>query len=170
MIHQRGMNSQDPPPPIISSARLLAFVVIPDTQRYTGRICLLVDGKRLERVPCLAICRNYRQPDDILLLFCDEDWNSLGCIGVASVEDGQLQAERDYPGLQSHWVDSPYDDPAIARYLRDELGVDPASEWWAFRCSFCLAECEGMAISQGNATICRRCIDHFHVSIHELDD
>lgn len=157
------------PPPVIDSARLLAFAVVPDDTAYAAGICLLVDGVRVGRVPGLAICRNYCKPDEVLLFFCDGQWCTQGCIPVSRVEEAKLQAARDYPELLQHWRDSPYCDEQVASFLRTEYGVDPATEWWRFRCSFCQAECEGMAISKGWATICRACIEEFHALLGELE-
>lgn len=44
------------PPPIIDSMRTLWFAHVDDEVIFTNRIHLLVDGERLGRVDCLAIC------------------------------------------------------------------------------------------------------------------
>src|SRR5688572_969828 len=84
------------PPPVIDSARVLAFANVPDDVQYTGRTHLNVGGEWIGRVANLAICRNYCKPDDILLLFCDEAWASQGCIPFASIEEARLKAEAGY--------------------------------------------------------------------------
>jgi len=90
------------PPPIIDSARVLEYAQVGQDIQYTGRIHLIVDGERLGAVPNLAICSNYHIPGDILLLFCDEEWISKGCIAFSTIEEARIKAERGYPGISSH--------------------------------------------------------------------
>jgi hypothetical protein len=160
------MSAPAVPPPIIDSARVLAYAHVEAGVEYTERIHLIVGGERLGRVPCLAICRNYSIPDHILLLFCDSDWNSLGCIAFKSVEEAKIRAERGYAGVTTKWQDSPHNDAATADFLRDVYEVDPSSEWWRHRCSFCQKEVEGQCIAKGWATICVACVDAFHHAMH----
>jgi hypothetical protein len=160
------MSPASSPPPIIDSARVLCYASVGDDIEYTERIHLIVGGERLGRVPALAICRSYNIPDDILLLFCDAEWNSQGCIAFTTVDEAKLKAERGYPGLMARWVESTHDDGAVADFLRNEYDVDPGSEWWRHRCSFCQKDVEGMGISKGWATICAACVDSFHSALH----
>ena len=157
------------PPPIIDSARVLEFANVPDHIAFTGNIHLNVGGEWLGRVANLAVCRNYCNPNDILLLFCDEEWNSRGCIPFGSIEEAKLKAERGYTGISAEWCETPYDDAVIADFLRDEYEVDPTTEWWLFRCSFCQAEVEGKAITKGWATICVQCVNKFYAAMHEKE-
>lgn len=157
------------PPPVLDSARLIAFANVPEHVPFTGRIHLNVDGEWLGRVENLAICSNYCKPDDLLLLFCDGDWHSQGCIPFTSIEEAKLKAEMGYTGISEFWNDSPYDDVAVNSFLRDEYGVDPGAEWWRYRCSFCQADVEAQAITKGWATICVSCIDSFHAAFHGSD-
>jgi hypothetical protein len=160
------MSPASSPPPIIDSARVLYYVSVGDDIEYTEKIHLIVGGERLGRVPALAICRSYYIPGDILLLFCDGEWNSLGCIAFTTVDEAKLKAERGYPGLIARWVKSTHDDDAVADFLRNEYDVDPGSEWWRHRCSFCQKDVEAMGISRGWATICVACVDSFHSALH----
>jgi hypothetical protein len=127
----------------------------------------------LGRVPNLAICRNYYEPSDILLLFGNEEWSSpsLGCIPFTSIDEAKLKAERGYPGISGCWKKVTYDDAAVAEFLRSEYDVDPNAEWWCFRCSFCQSEIEqeSQAIVKGWATICSKCIKEFHASLFGSD-
>jgi hypothetical protein len=157
------------PPPVLDSARLIAFANVPEHVPFTGRIHLNVGGEWLGRVENLAICRNYCKPDDLLLLFCDADWQSQGCIPFTTVEEAKLKAERGYTGVSELWQESPYDDVAVDSFLRDEYGVDPKAEWWSYRCSFCQAEVEGQGITKGWATICASCVETFHAAFHASD-
>jgi len=161
------MSTPSLPPPIIDSARVLCYAIIDADVEYTGRIHLIVEGGRLGRVPGVAICRNYNNPEDILLLFCDAEWNSQGCIAFTTVEEAKIKAERGYPALSTRWQESPHDAAAVADFLRDVYEVDPKSEWWTHRCSFCQKNVEGMGISKGWATICMACVDRFHSAVHD---
>jgi len=147
------------PPPIIDSARVLIYAHVPEDMKYTGAIHLYVGGERLGAVPSLAICRNYYAPGDIVLLFCDRAWNCLGCAGLKSLEEAMLKAERGYPGISAHWQKSMYDEAAVNEFLREVYEVDPTSEWWLFRCSFCRNEVEGQAITKGWGIICLSCVN-----------
>jgi hypothetical protein len=133
---------------------------------YTERIHLIVGGERLGRVPNLAVCQNYYVPGDVLLLFCDHEWNSQGCIAFTTVEEAKLKAERGYPAIADRWQPTPHDQAAIDDFLRNVYEVDPRSEWWRQICSFCQKDVEGMAVSKSSATICLACVDSFHEAMH----
>jgi hypothetical protein len=160
------MSTAPLPPPIIDSARVLEYATVSADMAYTERIHLIVGGERLGRVPNLAICRNYYVPEDVLLLFCDHDWNSQGCIAFTTVEEAKLKAERGYPAVADRWQVTPHDQAAIDHFLRNVYEVDPRSEWWRHICSFCQKDVEGMAVSKASATICLACVDSFHEAMH----
>lgn len=163
------MNNRVAPPPILDSARVLAYANVPEDMPFTGRIHLHAGGDWVGRVPNLAICRNYYKPDDILLLFCDEEWNSRGCIPFGCVEEAKLTAERGYAGISAFWMEDQYDEAATNEFLRDVYEVDPTSEWWRYRCSFCQNDVQGSGITDGWATICVACADKFHAAFHADD-
>ncbi|MDB5978771.1 MAG: putative integron cassette protein, partial [Nevskia sp.] len=87
------------PPPIIDSARTLCYAVCDHDVVFTDRIMLIVGSERLGEVSHLAICRNYRAPNDILLLFCDSNWESKGVIAFDSIEAAKAKAEIGYRGI-----------------------------------------------------------------------
>ena len=159
------------PPPVIDSARLTAYAYADGDVEFTDRITLLVgEGERLERlgrVPCLAISVNYYVPGDVLLMFCDAQWNSKGVIAFTTVDEAKIKAERGYRGITSRWVASPYSDEQVADFLRDVYEVDPNAEWWKAMCSFCGNEAEGQCVSAARATICAACVDKFHAILHD---
>jgi hypothetical protein len=87
------------PPPIIDSARLLAFAINDEDVKYTNRINFVGSKEKLERlgeVPCLAICSDYANADEILLFFCNSEWEPQGVIPFTSTEEAKLRAERGY--------------------------------------------------------------------------
>ena len=94
------------PPKAIDSCLVLAYVSIPDDVPYANTGHIYADGRWLGRVPRLAICEwNFRP--ELMLFHCDKRWRSLGCEGPAgstTVADLVNRAERQYPGLRSHWT------------------------------------------------------------------
>ena len=123
-------DAQQPAPPIIDSARTLYYAVTDGDVLFTNRIHLIVGGERLGEVPCLAICQNYRKPADILLFFCDSNWESQGVIALGSVEAAKAKAETGYPGISRKWVHAEAPKKELDRFLREEYQVDPETEWW----------------------------------------
>lgn len=156
------------PPPILNSARLLSFAsTVSETVEFTDRIELHVgcDGEftRLGQVPFLAIAETFPPPGRILLMFCNECWETLGLSAFTSMEDAKLQAERGYRGISARWVNSPYTTDDEDRYLRNELNLDPRSEWWKTVCSFCGNDASSGGFVEGpRAVICECCVRTFH--------
>jgi hypothetical protein len=100
----------EPPRELLEGADLVAYVVVPESATFTGRLNLIVDGERLGRVPCLAICRPHDDPG-LLLLHCGatwemlgvQAWNAPGVSKIMTVEEMMKQVERYYEGLSGHW-------------------------------------------------------------------
>ena len=87
------------PSPVLNCARVLAYVIVDNSVVYTERGSFFVDGKLLGRVTRLAICQNIDE-SEILILHCDNEWNSLGAQGGNySVEEAKSSVERSYHGL-----------------------------------------------------------------------
>jgi hypothetical protein len=159
------------PPPVIDSAKLLAYAVVDSDVEYTDRICLFVGEERLGRVSRLAITSNYVVPEDILLEFCDDEWNCKGVIAHKSIDEAKAQAERGYRGISSKWMPSPYTEDQVAEYLRDSYGVDPTTEWWKNFCSFCGEDItEGRVVASRRAAICEKCIATFYAELQRRGD
>ena len=150
------------PPPVIDSARLVAYAHTDAGVEFTDQINLIVGDERLGRVPGLAICLNYYVPGDVLLLFCDAEWNSKGVIAFTTVDEAKLKAERGYRGITDKWIPSPYSEAEVAAFLRDVYEVDPQAEWWRMMCSFCGNEAQGQCVKAARATICAACISKFN--------
>lgn len=156
------------PPPVIDSSRLLAFAINDEEVEFTDRINLFVGGAdsiaRLGEMPGLAICSDYANPEEVLLLFCNDEWEVRGVIPFASVEEAKTKAERGYSGITRKWQDSPYSEEETNRYLREEYEVDPNSRWWEMICSFCGKDFfeEGQGLAGPKAAICRQCVEKFY--------
>ncbi len=168
------MNSNiDKPPPVIHSARTLFYAVNDDSVEFTGRINLFV-GDNLEKLgemPLLAICANYCSSGDILLFFCNKEWEPQGTIGLESAEAAKEKAEVGYKGISNKWVNAEASKDELNRFLREEYEVDPDSEWWKVECAFCgkdESEVDRMLGSiNENTYICGNCIRALYEFINE---
>ena len=93
-----------PPPPVLDSARVISYAFVDDVPfRKWG--ALIVEGRPLEHVPCLAIAANAGGSVGPMLFHCDGHWNVLGCTGGDAVDELKARAEKNYPGVGTRWVD-----------------------------------------------------------------
>jgi hypothetical protein len=143
------------PPPVLDCARVLEYAVLSDSVSFSGRTLLFVDGKELDRAPCLAICQKLNEAD-VLLFHCDSEWEVLGAGGYPSVADAKGRAERIYPGVSGCWVQAHVSEADASNYL-DEM-------WGDERCSFCGRRPDEVPqmFAKGKAYICAKCITKFH--------
>ena len=136
------------PPPILHNARVFEFATVDNSVIRVREDLLYVDGKPLGPVANLAICR-YPHESEYLLLFCDNDWNVLGCCGHASVEAAKRRSEQEYRGIMARWQLFHHDDESAI----DQQCLEPL-------CSFCgksFLKVERM-VEGKNAHICESCI------------
>jgi hypothetical protein len=164
------MNST--PPPVIDSAKLIAFASNDNDVEFTNKINLFVGKKDnlkpVGEVDKLAICANYADTNEVFLFFCDTQWEPKGVSVLTSVEEAKIKAERGYKGISGKWKSSPYSEKEVNNYLRNEYQVDPDSKWWIIICSFCgknESEVDEM-ISSGKASICKACVEGFYEEFH----
>lgn len=143
---------------MLDCVELEAYAVVDDDVSFTGRCGMHVDGKPLGPVAALAIGRNL--PDgDILLLYCDSEWNSVAAGSHSSVAAAKAAADRAYDGIRAKWCKVTATAAGVAAYLD--------AEWPG--CSFCGRrgyEVELM-IGEGAARICANCVDRFHGIVRE---
>ncbi len=151
----------DVPPPLIDCARVLRYAVVDESVRYTPRGKLFVDGVEVGAVPRLAVVRNLVD-DEVMLLHCDETWNSLAVSGGGSIDDVTAHANHRYQGLAGKWNDAPHSDADFAKAVCDEYGDD--------RCSFCARfsfQIDALMIRGNRAMICGDCVDRLNSTIAE---
>ena len=117
------------PPPVLDCARVIEYAEVDASVRYTGRITVYVDGKELGPVPRLAICENMDDASDLLLFYCDREWNVLGAGGGPSLEAVRETAERAYSGISAKWLKSNFSREEAKRHLDEH--------WGDQRCAFC---------------------------------
>src|SRR6266480_2118563 len=91
------------PPVVLDSARVLKYAILDQSVVHTGRSTLIVGGKVLGPVPCLAICKNLWRSNDFLLLYCNNKWRVLGAAGYKSLKLTLQNAEVAYAGVSGKW-------------------------------------------------------------------
>ncbi len=172
------MNYLNEPLPVIHSARVLCYAVNDDSVHYTDRIELHagVDSKfkRVGEMPLLVISRNYVKPQDILLFFCNSEWEPQGTIAFDSVDEAKQKAERGYEGISHKWIDSAYSENQINEYLREEYEVDPNTELWKTECFFCGLDNDtetGKIMLLGkNGYLCGDCVKSCYEVVSDMEN
>jgi len=150
------------PPPVIDSARVIAYAIVDDSVTFSGRDALYVDGKLLGRVPRLAVCENLGKDIGALLFHCNECWDVLGVSGGGSIDEALRYAERNYPGVAKLWVRLDLSREAALAYYDSEVD--------GLKCSFCGCrpfEIEGAIVEGQGAMICRSCVFKYHAAFLE---
>ena len=104
MIVHSTMNLSSRPPPELTGANVLEFAIIDATVTHDPLgPYMVVDGVRLGSVPCLVIARNQYAPSDVLLFFCDAEWDVLAAAGYETVAEAKVRADKEYRGIHSLW-------------------------------------------------------------------
>jgi ClpX C4-type zinc finger len=148
------------PPPALEGARLLAYAIVDGTVTHAGNSTLCVDGKLMGAVPCLAICQ--QKAEAVLLLFCDEEWNSLGVVECSSLVEAKKRAESEYKGLSTKWVSANVSAEDATRYLDEQSDSQ--------QCSFCgnAPEAVQQMFRTSAACICDGCIRDFYQALETI--
>ena len=138
------------PPPVLDCARVLRYVIIDKSIKFSGRSLLFVDGKELGQVPCLAICEE-KKTGGVLLFHCTEDWTVLGCSAHKSIADAQQRAETVYKGTSARWLDAKVSPQDADAYLDEMFGED--------RCSVCGKRFDevDLLVQRDSVLICNHC-------------
>ena len=89
------------PPKILDSAQVLFYAILDSSVIYTGKAPIYYNGKLVGPVPRLAICGTYEP--DILLFYCNDNWEVLATGGHPSIESAQQHAETQYQGVSKKW-------------------------------------------------------------------
>ena len=157
------MTSRIPPPPVLASARVVAYAFVDDIAFKKGG-ALYSGDKLIEAVPCLAIAVNLGKDIGPLLFHCDSEWDVLGTSGGPTIDETKLRAERNYPGVATRWVNL---NTSVEEALRYYDAVADAR-----RCSFCNKRAfEFTGVVEGkDAAICRECVEAFYKGFHEPGD
>ena len=139
------------PPPALDQCRVLQYAILDASATYSGHSDLYVGDKEVGPVPRLAICQEGKG-DEVLLLHCDDSWESLGATAYSTIEEARAKAERIYPGVSKLWIDANVSEEQAAAYL-DEY-------WSSHRCSFCGRDPRQFekVIEKNNVRICGSCV------------
>jgi ClpX C4-type zinc finger len=147
------------PPTILSDAMVVAYAILDESIAHSGRGSLVVDGKRLGRVPRLAIARSAAH---VLLLHCSPTWKVLGTAGFASVSEAERSAERTYPGISRKWQ--------RMRVTKRQAEAFLKALWKGQECSFCQRrpdQVEKIVSGRGGVRICDVCIREIREKMHD---
>lgn len=90
-------------PPTIGDARVVCYTQIDSRHTHTRNTWQIVAGAVLGPARGLAICQ-YDGETACYLFGCDEGWVSLSDTWHESLEDAKEQAEFEYLGASSTWV------------------------------------------------------------------
>jgi hypothetical protein len=152
------------PPPAIHGQRVLAFAVVDQSVRWTGRIAIFVDERPLDPVPRLAVAQPIDGGQEASLFFCDENWQVLAISGHQSVEAAKALAERGHDGLSWKWVAVNTNADEAREWLRENEGE--------MVCLFCGRDARSVEalVTQRLGTICDQCIDQLHAEMHDDDE
>ena len=140
-----------PPPPVLASARVLAYAFA-EAGTYTGRHVVFAAGRELGPVPCLAMGRRLPR-GEVLLLFCDKDWDVLAAEAHTSIDAAKYAAGEAYAGLDAKWQETSFTDAEVDAFLDEEDR--------GLICSFCGRhphEVDRIVTGHGGAAICEICI------------
>jgi hypothetical protein len=126
--------------------------------KFIGRGLLFTGDNEVGPVPQLAIGRDLRT-SEVMLLFCDARWNvrhgSGGYVGIRAVKN---RAEQLYPGISKAWVRTGY----TRRQAKRQHGLDR-------KCSICSRywfDVEYLVEAKKRKfVICDVCIREFHALI-----
>ena len=142
----------DPPPPVLNRCVVM---------RYASTAGLPFTGIELERVPGLAIGRQLRDPE-ILLLHCDEEWDVLGTSAHPTIAEAEAKAARIYPGIEDRWIDRPVSDEEAVQYLQ--------ILWAGETCSFCGRRPDEVTkmVAGGDTRICDLCTANTTENVRQL--
>jgi hypothetical protein len=156
------------PPPVINGTRVLSYALVGESVRFTGDLCLYVDGILLGAVQRLVISESLDDQDELFLLHCDDNWNVLGIQAwnanddpdVATPNDVKTCAENYYAGISSQWIAHGTTLEDARAYYEQMIGEH--------RCSFCNRTMDDVQLlmeGKDGARICDLCITSLNAEI-----
>jgi hypothetical protein len=117
------------PPPVICSARVLAYAIITDDIPFADLAVAFIGDERLGRVPCVAIAETLQSSaGDLLLLYCDEEWGTVA-VGGGDIASIKRRMELNYPGVSALWVDVNTPVDVALKYYDEQID--------SWRCAVC---------------------------------
>jgi hypothetical protein len=146
------------PPPVLASARVLAYAILDGSVGFSGRSRVFVENRELGRVPRLVIAEAL-EGAGVVLLYCDDEWRVVAATRMRSPSHAKTRAERTYPGVSRLWVDAGVSKADAVAYAEEESRD--------FKCSFCGRRPDQVRnlLAQGDARICNFCVAEFTRSL-----
>ena len=92
------------PPIVLDGARVIEYAVIDETVTYTGKMCVIVGGKKLPPAEALVISQNLGD-NKYLLFYCTAEWKVMGAGFFASIKDIKAYSELCYQGIMTKWIE-----------------------------------------------------------------
>ena len=138
---------------------VVAYTILDESIPHSGRGSLVVNGKRLGRVPRLAIARSAA---GVLLLHCSPTWKVLGTAAFASASEAEQSAERTYPGIARKWQRMRVTKRQAAAFLK--------ALWKGQECSFCQRrpdQVDKIVAGRDGVRICDICIREIREKMNE---
>ncbi len=155
--------SLTPPPFVIDGFRTLFYAFIYPPITYSGHSSIIIGGREVGPVPCLALAMPLRG-EGFEILHCDKNWNIIAHRGYDSLAKAKRSAERIYPGITARWLKR-----SVSK--RKALGIERRM-WQGEECSFCdriPPEFHTMIHSK-KARICNICIDEAYIDLIESEE
>ena len=121
------------PPIILDAARVVEYAPFDEAMRSGARGNAIADGVAVDarNVAGLVIVEGLAR-DELFLLHCNEEWETLAGAPVTGIESARQQAEAVYPGVARLWrpyrelTDAERAEVASTRgFLRELLAEDP---------------------------------------------
>jgi hypothetical protein len=156
-------NKHNAPPPVLVSCRVVQYVIRDKTVRFKGPTNLYVGGKEVRGVPRLAIVRDDKK-HEVLLLHCSRAWGIVGMQARRTIREAKRIAERAYPGISKKWVRTGITRGQATAFLK--------RLWKGQECSFCgrwPLDVQQMVAGR-KARICNVCIEQFTVLMKKEEE
>jgi hypothetical protein len=142
--------------------RIVAYAIVDESVEWTGRQLIFVGDEKLGPVPRLALgCDVGGALKDVLILYCNEDWEVLALTGAETIEAAKVKTEAAYRGLHSKWVATDVTVEEAQRYITEN--------YQHMFCLFCgrrPTEVKSL-VTQKLGAICDRCIQEFHAWLEQ---
>ena len=92
------------PPENIDGAKVLAYLILDSSQAKTGMTSHYVDGKLVENIFALSICK-YANDSGYYLFYCDRNWKTITDTYHENIVGAKSQAEHEYLNSFNCWID-----------------------------------------------------------------
>jgi hypothetical protein len=156
------MRSHDAPPPVLDFARVIAYAILDDSVKWTGKQKIFVGDEQLGPVPRLALAQDVEgELEDILIFHCNDQWEVLGLTGADSIEAAKAIAEHAYHGVTGRWIDTATTVEEARVWIRENH-----QHLFCLFCGRSPHELKSL-LTQKLGAICDRCVEEFYHYLHD---